>query len=109
MGLYDGKNLFYVKPEMINECLDYLKDTEKYTYDLKKNINLLNNINLNTSFDLMIAAYLLNYQIKEDLAVLMNKEEIYIPFYNEVIKSKTHENEVTLKAKYIFKFCTLFW
>lgn len=102
MGLYDGKNLFYVKPEMINECLDYLKDTEKYTYDLKKNINLLNNINLNTSFDLMIAAYLLNYQIKEDLAVLMNKEEIYIPFYNEVIKSKTHENEVTLKAKYIF-------
>lgn len=102
MGLYDGKNLFYVKPEMINECLDYLKDTEKYTYDLKKNINLLNNINLNTSFDLMIAAYLLNYQIKEDLAVLMNKEEIYIPFYNEVIKSKTHENEVTHKAKYIF-------
>ena len=102
MGLYDGKNLFYVKPEMINECLDYLKDTEKYTYDLKKNINLLNKINLNTSFDLMIAAYLLNYQIKEDLAVLMNKEEIYIPFYNEVIKSKTHENEVTLKAKYIF-------
>lgn len=102
MGLYDGKNLFYVKPEMINECLDYLKDNEKYTYDLKKNINLLNNINLNTSFDLMIAAYLLNYQIKEDLAVLMNKEEIYIPFYNEVIKSKTHENEVTLKAKYIF-------
>lgn len=102
MGLYDGKNLFYVKPGMINECLDYLKDTEKYTYDLKKNINLLNNINLNTSFDLMIAAYLLNYQIKEDLAVLMNKEEIYIPFYNEVIKSKTHENEVTLKAKYIF-------
>lgn len=102
MGLYDGINLFYVKPEMINECLDYLKDNEKYTYDLKKNINLLNNFNLNTSFDLMIAAYLLNYQIKEDLAVLMNKEEIYIPFYNEVIKSKIHEDEVTLKAKYIF-------
>ena len=103
MGLYDEINLFYVKPEMIKECLDYLKDNEKYTYDLKKNINLLNNIKLNTSFDLMIAAYLLNYQIKEDLAVLMNKEEIYIPFYNEVIKDgKGLENEVTLKAKYIF-------
>lgn len=101
MGLYDEINLFYVKPEMIKECLDYLKDNEKYTYDLKKNINLLNNTNLNTSFDLMIAAYLLNYQIKEDLAVLMNKEEIYIPFYNEVIKSTNIENEVTLKAKYI--------
>lgn len=103
MGIYDGNNLFYVKPEMINECLEYLKNTEKYTYDLKKNINLLNNINLNTSFDLMIAAYLLNYQIKEDLGILMNKEGIYVPFYSEVIKNKSNiENEITLKAKYIF-------
>ena len=103
MGLYDGINSFFIKPEMITECLEYLKDNDKYTYDLKKNINLLNNINLNTSFDLMIAAYLLNYQIKEDLAVLMNKEGIYVSFYNDVIKDKTNlENEVTLKAKYIY-------
>ena len=32
MGLYDGKNLFYVKPEMINECLDYLTNLSKRTY-----------------------------------------------------------------------------
>ena len=87
MGLYDGKNLFYVKPEMINECLDYLKDTEKYTYDLKNNINLLNNINLNTSFDLMIAAYLLNYQIKEDLEFdQIQLVEFIDPFTGEPVK-----------------------
>lgn len=103
MGLYDGTNLFYVKPDMIKECLNYLKDTNKYTYDLKKNINLLNELNLNTSYDLMISSYLLNYQIKEDLAVLMNKDGIYIPFYNEVIKEmKDIESVVTLKAKYIY-------
>lgn len=103
MGLYDGTNLFYVKPDMIKECLNYLKDTNKYTYDLKKNINLLNELNLNTSYDLMISSYLLNYQIKEDLAVLMNKDGIYIPFYNEVIKEKKDiESVVTLKAKYIY-------
>lgn len=104
MGIYDGEKVFFVKPEMINECLEYIKDNEKYTYDLKKNINLLNNINLNTTFDLMIAAYLLNYQIKEDLAVLMNKEGVYIPFYNDAIKEISWlENEVTLKAKYIYE------
>ena len=104
MGIYDGDNLFFVRTEMINECLDYIKDNEKYTYDLKKNINLLNNINLNTTFDLMIAAYLLNYQIKEDLSVLMNKEGIYIPFYHDAIKDVNNiENEITLKAKYIYE------
>ena len=57
----------------------------------------------NVSFDTMIAAYLLNYQIKEDLGILMNKEGIYVPFYSEVIKNKSNiENEITLKAKYIF-------
>ena len=55
------------------------------------------------SYDLMIAAYLLNYQIKEDLAVLMNKEDISIPFYNEIIKdTKDLESAITLKAKYIY-------
>ena len=104
MGIYDGDKAFFVKPEMIDECLEYIKNNEKYTYDLKKNINLLNNINLNTTFDLMIAAYLLNYQIKEDLAVLMNKEGVYIPFYHDVIKENDGlENEVTLKAKYIYE------
>ena len=103
MGLYDGTNLFYVKPDMIKECLNYLKNNNKYTYDLKKNINLLNDLNLNTSYDLMISSYLLNYQIKEDLAILMNKEDIYIPFYNEIIKDKKDlESAITLKAKYIY-------
>ncbi len=103
MGLYDGENSFFVKSNMLKEVLEYLKDNQKYTYDLKKNICLLNDFNTNTIFDNMIATYLLNYQIKEDLAVLMNKEGIITPFYEEVIKDEEKlKVALTLKAKYVY-------
>lgn len=103
MGLYDGKNLYYISKDKINEVMEYLKDTSKYTFDLKKNIVLLNNFNTNTIFDNMVATYLLNYQIKEDLAVLMNKENILVPFFDEIIKDESKlKVGVTLKAKYIY-------
>lgn len=103
MGLYDGTNLFFIEKDKIKEVIEYIKDTPKYTYDLKKNICLLNNINLNTTYDLMIASYLLNYNQKEDIASLMNIDEIYIPFYKEILKDQTTlPNTVTLKAKYIY-------
>ena len=103
MGLYDGRNSFYVSSNKIKEVLEYLKDNQKYTYDLKKNIVLLNSFNTNTIFDNMVATYLLNYQIKEDLAVLMNKENINVPFYEEIIKDEEKlKIGITLKAKYIY-------
>ena len=103
MGLFDGKNSFFIYPNKIKEVMDYLKSNQKYTYDLKKNIVLLNEINTNTNFDNMVATYLLNYQIKEDLAVLMNKDNINVPFYEEIIKDEEKlKLGVTLKAKYIY-------
>ncbi len=104
MGLYDGENAFYVPKDKIKEVLEYLKDNKKYTYDLKKNIVLLNDFKTNTIFDTMVAAYLLNLQIKEDLAVLMNKEEIDVPFYEDAIKDEEKlKIAVTMKAKYIYE------
>ena len=104
MGLYDGENAFYVSKDKIKEVLEYLKDNKKYTYDLKKNIVLLNDFKTNTIFDTMVAAYLLNLQIKEDLAVLMNKEEIDVPFYEDAIKDEEKlKIAVTMKAKYIYE------
>ncbi len=104
MGLYDGENAFYVPKDKIKEILEYLKDNKKYTYDLKKNIVLLNDFKTNTIFDTMVAAYLLNLQIKEDLAVLMNKENIDVPFYEDAIKDEEKlKIAVTMKAKYIYE------
>ena len=103
MGLYDGENLFFVEKEKIAEVMDYTKDVVKYTFDLKKNMCLLNNIDLNTIFDLNLAAYLLNKVTKDDLALLMNNDSIEIPLYHEMIKKQMDVKPyVTLKAKYIY-------
>lgn len=103
MGLYDGVNCFYVSNDKIKDVFCYLKDVKKYTYDLKKNIILLKDFDTNTIFDNMIATYLLNYQIKDDLAVLMNKEGVIVPFYEEILKDESKlKLGVTLKAKYIY-------
>ena len=92
MGLYDGNNLYYIKNELIKDAINLLKDKLIYTYDLKKNICLLNDLELPSEFDLMIGAYLLNYQIKDDLAVIMNKDGITIPFYEDIIKKNIYKN-----------------
>lgn len=104
MGLYDGKNTYFVKPELIKEVLEFYKESIKYTYDLKKNIILLKDFNTNTIFDLMVGLYLLNYPAKEDLAFVMNNEDINVSFYDEVLKSKNAlMQSVALKAKYIYE------
>ena len=103
MGLYDGTTAWYVKNDMINEVMEHIKDVPKYTFDLKKNMVLLNNVNLNTIYDTNIAVYLLNKVIKDDLGVLMNQDNINIPLYNDILKDTSDiENIVTLKARYIY-------
>ena len=103
MGLYDEVNCFYVEASKIEEVLNYVKDSIKYTFDLKKNIILLNKNIENTIYDTMIAAYLLNYNFKDDLAYLINNDGIHIAFFDEILKQKQDiKSEVTIKAKYIF-------
>lgn len=103
MGLFDGVNCFYVDASLIKDVMEYLKDTIKYTFDLKKNIVLLKDECQNTIYDAMIAAYLLNYNFKDDLAYLLNNDGISVAFFDEIIKRKQDiKAEVTIKAKYIY-------
>lgn len=102
MGLYDGENLFYVEPNKIKDVMEYTKDVVKYTFDLKKNMCILKNVDLNTIFDLNLAAYLLNKVTKDDLAILMNNDSVDVPIYHEIVKKHMDVKQiVTLKAKYI--------
>lgn len=102
MGLFDGENLFYVEENKIKEVMEYTKDVVKYTFDLKKNMCLLKNVDLNTIFDLNLAAYLLNKVTKDDLAILMNNDKVDVPIYHEIVKKNMDVKQiVTLKAKYI--------
>ena len=84
LGLYDGQNAYYVKKDLINDSIKKLNKLEKYTYDLKKHLVALKKIKVNlenVSFDSMIAAYLLNYNVKDDISYLANQFGYDIPFY----------------------------
>ncbi len=104
MGLYDGTNNFYVDKDKVLNVLDYIKDNKSYTFDYKKNIVISNNTKLNTIYDLNLVAYLLNKNIKDDLAILMNQDEVVTPLYKDIIKDNMDIKPiVTLKAKYIYE------
>ena len=103
MGLYDGENLFFVEKEDIREVMDYIRDVVKYTFELKKNMCLLNDVDINTIFDLNLAAYLLNKTTKDDLAVLMNNDGLEVPIFHDIVKKEMDVKAiVTMKAKYIY-------
>ena len=110
IGVYDGDNLYYFDKELLIENKDYFDSFEKYTYDLKKNTVILNKYNLNfdnCSFDAMIAGYILNYNVKDDIAYLANDFNYEMPLYDSFIKSdKTvieKEKLICDKAKFIYE------
>ncbi len=109
-GIYDGKHSYYLtKEEVLNK--KELFDNILVTYDLKKVIVTLNkyNIKVNSEFDTMIAAYLLNYNARDDIAYLANTENYKIMFYENMFgKKKTMsekeiEENICLKAKFLYE------
>ena len=111
MGLYDGKNLIYINKSMLKETFEYINKMDKYTYDLKKHYVVCKKYGINMhniSFDANIAAYLLNYNVKDDIAYLANDFNYEIPFFEVVSKSKEKDedlikNLVCQKAKFIYE------
>lgn len=72
IGLYDGEYGYFIPSSQIHQYQDFfMSDICKYTYDLKKAIVVLNHYNMtlkNVSFDMMIASYLLDYIVKDDIS-----------------------------------------
>lgn len=110
VSIYDGENAYYLDKESILLNKDIFKHA-KYTYDYKKNIVALGKlgIKLNSDFDSMIASYLLNYNIKEDLAYLTRLKGTDTLFYDDIVKNKKVliDNDklikdMALKAKTIY-------
>lgn len=111
MGVYDGENAFYVKKEQIKDVIEKINNKEKYTYDLKKHYVVLRKLGITlnkVSFDSSIAAYLLNYNVKDDIAYLANQFGFDIPFFEIITKSKNIDEEmlkklVIEKAKFVYE------
>lgn len=116
IGIY-GENLsLYIPFEQLKENPNlFLGPEEKYTYDLKKLWYVLKRegYDIRTcEFDTMIAAYLLNYNIKDDISYLARSQGYKIDFYEEMYgkpdKEKLPELEVIAKtviekARYIYE------
>lgn len=109
-SIFDGENLYYISKDLLLESKDFFDKYEKYTYDLKKNVVLLNKNNIkfnNCSFDLMIAGYILNYNIKDDIAYLANDFDYEIDLYENFYKLKKEDNEIEelicKKAQFIYE------
>ena len=115
MGLYDGENGYFLGVEELKKNKDlFTKTLQKYTYDLKKNIVVLHSLGIdiqNCNYDTMIAAYLLDYVVKDDISFVARSFDFEIPDYEELYgtdkRPKAIEEEelkriCCLKAKFIY-------
>lgn len=111
MGVYNDNVSYYIPYEILKQNPKFLKENIKYTYDLKKVITSLrwHNIEIsNIAFDTMIAAYLLNYNIKDDISYLSSIKGYDIEFYDNLKKDKNLNEEKLAKicvekAKFIYE------
>ena len=113
LAIYNDTDNYFIKAEDIKDL--NIDDINKYTYDLKKMYVALKWQNLeikNVTFDLMIAAYLLEYNIKDDIANLANSLNYDIPFYENTYGKNGKYNELSteeiakiasMKARFIYE------
>ena len=109
-SIYNGKKAYYFDLTSLVLNKDLLKGI-KVTFDLKKNIVFLNRYKINTdaSFDSLIGAYLLNYNIKDDLSYLSSIFGVEIPYYENIVNKKKSMSEeeimssIVKKAKFLYE------
>ena len=115
ISFYDGEfGYFLDKTDITKYKYLFEGDNIKYTYDLKKCIVLLHSYDIsinNCQFDTSIAAYLCDYEVKDDISFVANAmgydiekfEDIYgtIKRPIDVSCEKLHEFTIS-KAKFIY-------
>ena len=105
LSISDSKNNYFINGSMISEILDVIKDKKIVTFDQKKNHVLLSKEGLvvDVAFDTMIAAYLLNINVKDDIAYLMNSNGCEVTFYSQSLKNGFDKKDIVLKSKYLIE------
>lgn len=111
MGVYTPENSYFVPYETLKENPLFLLKAKKYTYDSKKTTIALRWHDIyidNIEYDTMIAAYLLEYNLKEDIAYLANELGYDILFREKLYPKKGEldrdiiEQTAIAKAKFIY-------
>lgn len=110
VAIYNDEINGFIPIDVLKNSPDFLATVNKYTYDLKKNIVCLSKLNIdisNYSFDTMIASYLLDYNVKDDIAYLANTYNYNISFMSTIYKNNNDIDSIMLnsvkKAKFIYE------
>ena len=104
MSVYNKDISYFIPFNILKENPLFLTNINKYTYDLKKILVSLkyNNINIDKcDYDTMISAYLLEYNVKDDITYLANELGYNIPFSKEEDINNIAKISI-LKAKFIY-------
>ena len=104
ISISDSNNNYFVSNSLVEEVIPILKNKKVYTFDQKKNFILLKKegVELESCFDTMIAAYLLNINTKDDIAYLMNNNGCEVTFYSQSLKNGFDKKDIVLKSRYIY-------
>ena len=107
LSLYDGEHCYYLSKDFIINNKDFFKKGKKYTYDFKKSYILLNGYDIlvkDVVLDYLIGAYLLNYNVRDDIAYISNTMGYDILFYENLLKASEEDkiNNICLKSKFIY-------
>ena len=109
ISIYDGENCYFTSIDTFINNKEFFNLFNIYTYDNKKNIALLNKYNISfktCSFDTMIAGYILNYNVKDDISymasifgydVIENAELLKKDITSELLKEVG-----SIKARFIY-------
>ena len=93
LSIYNNEISLYIKGEDLTNT-DFLKGINIYTYNHKKLYSVFKRKNLYIplcTFDTMLAGYLLNYKVKDDIAYLANSINYNMPLYDK--KEELTEDE----------------
>lgn len=106
ISLYNETTKIYISKENLTNT-DFLKGINIYTYNYKKLYAIFKRNNLyipHCTFDTMLAAYLLNYPVKDDITSLSNTLNYNIPTLPKDIDYSSKEYQLTCieKSKFIY-------
>lgn len=98
IGIYDGEKGYFINKDNIEKYKDiFSSDVWKFTYDYKKSLVVLNYLDIkfkNVSFDTMIAAYLLDYVVKDDISFVARSFDYQLPIYEDTYGTDKRPIEV---------------
>ncbi len=114
VSVHDKNNSYYIPFELLKDSNIFQDGKQKYTYDLKKLVYVFDKFQVQIDKkmeDIMLISYLLNKNIKTDIAYLANSCGYDIKFYDKIYgseitykypKDDSYIKEVVKKSIFIY-------